>query len=927
MREPLSRKSSPLTGPAPPRYPAHVARQRESSTPELPPMPKLSPGPASAPRVPRSSPGRRFSDSEKLAFGRRACWYRHGSASSSKGNSTCSSADVSTAASTTASAAESCSVSLRTSNAPSPRGQRDFDQGQLKRVLDRLLPVNGATWSSVSDLSDSEALPIDVDDRPQKQQQGGKDDSELKDLNTSVGMQGDVLRQTANITSSEPTFASLPPLPVTPPQVSKQPVVACTPLPAYGGISTPGFSTPGGWTDSTCRVLVGSVDRMESFSTPACGSTQLPHQMPSCGSSQDRRGRRVVLQQLRRHLLEHFRSVHDALSRLETVAPRERGLSVRELRLSMERLGVDEKLSEEVFAVLASTESSKVSLADVRHALVEDSPEALLWELRCHLLSMGIQPRCTEQAIRKAVDLVQLHPEKSTAAEYRIQRTTQSVKRMRQRRRRRSCGARYVASAVGAISNADTTDVGWSSEHESSGNTQLDRDDWHRFGSCLDLTAFETDALFTVLGGDDVGKVDLRGMLVVLRATVAPDVSLERFVTRVLAKYGSLRCAFEAVCAERQDRLMRWPEFRNLAASLDVNDRNATNLWDVLSAMKPEDSWPGSPVAHTPTPTSVGASLPHRIHAKSDAGDDSRRGISEDLFEQQLLVWAPGTALDALRDQICEKFGSLAQGRRVLQRSALMLQRAFLQGGECSQFDGPDRPGLATLTPMSLNAVLQASGLNFAETDRVIAAAAVAQDGGVTLDSLMDVLRATQMRQSHLSNHSSAKSILRDDTFPLWQRLHAVQADLAAGVRKHDRRDLGEPIDLAMAAAKAAAESPAPRRYPSCSPPRASPPRRRKAFSPGLSSPQPLQAQKSPPTREGHALPHSHGKRLSVGSEGKRRTPRNPFKPLYKAVASAVRSVSRRSSRGPASHGKDMVHTMEATFVRQRSRSVEWSDE
>jgi hypothetical protein len=354
--------------------------------------------------------------------------------------------------------------------------------------------------------------------------------------------------------------------------------------------------------------------------------------------------------------------VHDAFARLENTAPRERGLSLREFRLALERLGVQDKLVEEVFAVLASGDSAKVSLADVRHALVEDSPEALLWELRCHLLSMGIQPRCTAQAIRKAVDLVQLHPEKSTAAEYRIHKATQGIRRMRQRRRRQSCGARYVATAVGA------DDILSTSEQDPSGSTHLDREDWQRFGSCLNLTAFETDALFTVLGGDDVGKVDLRGMLVVLRATVAPDVSLERFVTRVIAKYGSLRCAFEAVCAERQDRLMRWPEFRDLAESLDVNDRNATNLWDVLSATKPEDSLPGTPAAALLAPSGGDVKMPCGSNMKNDLGEDSGRGISEDLFEQQLLVWAPGTALDALRDQICEKFGSLAQGRRVLQR-------------------------------------------------------------------------------------------------------------------------------------------------------------------------------------------------------------------------------------------------------------------
>merc|ERR1719506_942269 len=127
---------------------------------------------------------------------------------------------------------------------------------------------------------------------------------------------------------------------------------------------------------------------------------------------------------------------------------------------------------------------------------------------------------------------------------------------MKQKRRRQSCGARYVASAAGAASANEAFDAtSTSTEQSKSVGAQLDYDDWQRLCSSLALTTFETDALFTVLGGDDVGNVDLRGMLVVLRATVAPDVSLERFVTRLLAHYGSLRCAFEATCAKQRDEV------------------------------------------------------------------------------------------------------------------------------------------------------------------------------------------------------------------------------------------------------------------------------------------------------------------------------------------------------------------------------------
>lgn len=538
----------------------------------------------------------------------------------------------------------------------------------------------------------------------------------------------------------------------------------------------------------------------------------------------------------------------------------------------MSRLGVEDACAEDVFAALSTEASGKVSLADLKHALVEDSPEALLWELRCRLFSVGIQPRCTLHAIRKAIDLIEHHPDKirnAASAEWRIQRSTRHIKRMKQKRRQQSCGARYVATAAAAC-KGEMSDAAASSEPESSVRTQLDRADWQRLCSSLDLTPFETDALFTVLGGDDVGKVDLRGMFVVLRATVAPDVSLERFVTRLLARYGSLRCAFEAVCAGRPDRMMRWTEFHELAQSLDVNDRNATNLWDVLSAARPDDSWPSTPGFGAPTPAESGGGTEGNA-APTPAHDDPRKAISEDRFEQQLLVWSPGTALDALRDQLCDKFGSLAQSRRMLQRTAHQLQRA---GSGCLVFGGPMRPSEATLTTTALETLLEEHGIDCPNTDRIIGAAAVAQDTGVTLDSLFDVLKATQVRQG--KSQSFAETVLRDDTFPLWQRLHNVQADLASGARLDERRDLGEPVDIAQAALRAAAASPERGRAPQ---------------------------------RVRHNIAGSHAAATAAANAAAQRRAAkiNPFTPLYKAVASAVRSVSRRPAHSSIQQGGEAL--------------------
>lgn len=704
-------------------------------------------------------------------------------------------------------------------------------------------------------------------------------------------------------------FGSLPPLPVTPPQHSPRPAaVAVTPLRPFGELSTPGYSTPGMWSSCSRNALARSTPGLDcsllhpnssaskgSGATPSSGPC-LPNQIPnSPTAAAKRRDRRGILQNLRLQLLEKFRSVHDALSRFGATHHSERGLSSRDFCLALSRLGVEESSASKVFTALVAAPSGKVAISDLRHALVEDSPDALLWELRCRLFSVGIQPRCTQQAIRKAVDLVEQHPDKSTSAEWRARRTTQQIKRMRVKRRRESCGARHVATSIGAASGFEMFDGGAASEPESSSsaNAQLDRDDWQRFCSCLDLTAFETDALFTVLGGDDVGQVDLRGMLVVLRATVAPDVSLERFVTRLLARYGSLRCAFEAACAERSDRIMRWTEFQELAESLDVNDRNARNLWDVLSVSRPEDSCPSTPGKSMTTPAGSATATPAGSVAPTPTHANRCRGITEDRFEQQLLVWAPGTAIDALRDQLCEKFGSLAQGRRTLQRTAVQLQSAFERGdGSCLSFDGPGRPGQATLTVAALEALLQANGLDFTNADRCISAAAVAQDGCVTLDSFMEVLRATQRRPS--KTHGSAEAVLRDDTFPLWKRLHDVQADLASGSRTWELRDLGQKMDFAQADPQAAPLSSSMR---------------------GRSLPRTL------PQRSDISGSHAAATAAASSAAQRRAARVNPFTPLYQAVASAVRSVSRRSTRS----GRDTQSTADATTAWDGDHSSELS--
>merc|ERR1719335_1924727 len=107
---------------------------------------------------------------------------------------------------------------------------------------------------------------------------------------------------------------------------------------------------------------------------------------------------------------------------------------------------------------------------------------------------------------------------------------------------------------------------------------------------------------------------------------------------KVLVHYGTLPEAFRAHARRTPDvrgPLIGWEEFLRLTTSLGVNDGNAQQLWEVLD-------------------------IANRIDA-----DDA---LDEELFINQMKAWAPATALDGLREEICEQFGNIAEGRRTLQK-------------------------------------------------------------------------------------------------------------------------------------------------------------------------------------------------------------------------------------------------------------------
>merc|ERR1712032_281362 len=148
-----------------------------------------------------------------------------------------------------------------------------------------------------------------------------------------------------------------------------------------------------------------------------------------------------------------------------------------------------------------------------------------------------------------------------------------------------------------------------------------------------------------------------------------------------------------------------------------------------------------------------------RVNSSGGQAPDTGRGVTVDIFEEQLGVWAPRTAIHALRDQFLEQFGSLGKGQRALKHAGLRTK--------------------APLSPMSLNAGLQAVGIASCDVGRITEAVSctrygVSQRGRVTFEDLFAAMRAQ-------SEEVGAHRLVRNAISPTWQQLHQVQADLLRG--------------------------------------------------------------------------------------------------------------------------------------------------
>jgi len=241
-------------------------------------------------------------------------------------------------------------------------------------------------------------------------------------------------------------------------------------------------------------------------------------------------------------------------------------------------------------------------------------------------------------------------------------------------------------------------------------------------------------------------------MFETLRKTVEPDVSLERFPPKVLARYGTLSGAFAAFCEDRDtdpERMLRWSGFHSMTVGLNVNDKNAAKLWEVLSAC----SWDADDL------------LEKGVYKERTA----EPCITESAFIGQLSLWAPETALQALEGEICERFGNLAEGQRVLEK--------HLTRTDC-------------FSPRELESRLRAVGIKHCDVQRAlrtVASRCTESSGQVSLDATMSSMRAARRSASKVGEPSRcARSAIQHDTLPLWEQLRSHQNDLSKPCKSDD---------------------------------------------------------------------------------------------------------------------------------------------
>merc|ERR1712008_284179 len=220
---------------------------------------------------------------------------------------------------------------------------------------------------------------------------------------------------------------------------------------------------------------------------------------------------------------------------------------------------------------------------------------------------------------------------------------------------------------------------------------------------------------------------------------------------------------------------MSWSNFHRLAIELNINDGNAKQLWSVLTGNVGCDAATASDGQRNLSLISYGfhtlITQPLCDAACRTGAEDTEVFVTRADFLRELSLWAPGTALETLDSQLCERFGNLAEGKRALARHLSLS---------------------SPLSPREFEAKLRSAGIRHCDVPRALST--VASQGCVSLDAVFETMQA--MRQSGGKARRSAQTVVRNDTFPFWKQLRSVQEDL-----RHGSKEDGTPVRPASAPA------------------------------------------------------------------------------------------------------------------------------
>lgn len=497
-------------------------------------------------------------------------------------------------------------------------------------------------------------------------------------------------------------------------------------------------------------------------SSQTSGCVSRPSRPPKPGSQRAQspgvspRHRVKVLDRFRFEILQRFRSLFDAFNRLHDLATRENSLKREEFCQVFEMFGIKESDSAEVFEVMDFKQLGSVSLAHLRSVLAAGTRQAVLWELRCRLLVHGITPNDLAK-VRKILEVAR-RPRHRTVRQQRWRAEGGYIVPQKVP----ICSNTSAQESDGDESSKEENTSGWAEAVETKSgawrvgfrptSTQLSRTDWLHVCAAIGLTLLEAERLFDEIGDAQTGMFDLTEMFNALRSGVAPHVSLERFATRVLTRYGSFEAAFSAIF-EKPSKLVHWKEFHKLAVLLDVEDRNAARLWNVLClAQRSLHDEDGQNSKDGTGDKEGGTTDAQGLTAAVEPQDCG--GIQEDTFVKELTIWAPATAMDALKHQVSELFNSPGEFRYALE-----------QGGiACG----------SSVSVSSLQAALQSVGIVGCDAERLLRAVASSREPtrrrGVCLEDIISVMQGNDDFHAHTA--------VRDDFQPVWQQALTVQAAL-----------------------------------------------------------------------------------------------------------------------------------------------------